>query len=88
MPVEPAILSGASSIFPRRNAFLVQIESAWIARCDRFFPSTLPQKPIATVTEKSEKATWLGRTLQHAERLCSTRTGVEKLVFLKRKRRG
>ena len=31
------------------------ISSTWIASCDRFCPSALRQKPIATVTERSDR---------------------------------
>ena len=30
------------------------VKPAWIASCDRFSPSTLPQKPIAIVTQKKQ----------------------------------
>ena len=43
---------------------------SWIARCDRLFPCTCPQKPIATVTEKKEDAIWLSRVVWFLLLLC------------------
>ena len=34
-------------------------DTSWIASCDRFFPSTLPQKPATVAEERA--ATWLTR---------------------------
>ena len=50
--------------------------SCWIASCDRFFPSTLPQKP-ATLTEKEQQLGYPGTLIIPLKQGISARVNPE-----------